>query len=191
MSEKKFKVGDKVKVVKTNPKWARYVTELEKFVGGEFEVLRVDNESCAITKFPQWWLDFNCLELVQDEPEQFMFQGYPLNVGDTLWSFMEGYTEVLQINLTKRAPIETNYCVYLADGRMDDDFKFATLFWDKPQFELPKKPKPKVKKYLVLFKRNDDSFGITTEYYKTLENLNGMSQSLKGIHLILESEKEF
>lgn len=136
----------------------------------------------------------NC-EIVVDEPEQFMFQGYPLNVGDQLYDTTRGWMNISEICEDDNYPIKTlQGHSYTTEGKEWNRAIAIILYWDNPKFELPKKPMPKVKKYLVLYK-GKYYYGISNEYYETLDQFleayaepNGYT---KAIHLILESEKEF
>lgn len=73
-----------------------------------------------------------------------------VKVGDKLWSIQLGECVVIDVENGERYPIVAEGSEYSArymfDGRHDIHNCCPSLFWSKPEFELPPRPKRMVKK---------------------------------------------
>ena len=73
-----------------------------------------------------------------------------VKVGDKLWSFELGECEVIELLETKFKAIsplkEWNYYCFNGKSLYRNGFQTQTLFYSKPEFEPPPKPKRMVKK---------------------------------------------
>ena len=87
-------------------------------------------------------------------------------VGDKAWCIQLGDVEIID-NYTRHptypVPVQVKdatgqYEEYTIKGHLNESDVFPSLFWSKPVFEMPQKPKRKVKKVLhgwVNIHRND------------------------------------
>ena len=161
-------------------------------IGEVFEVKFTSSLSYTLTNHDNKLFISDC-EVITDELEQFMFQGYPLNVSDKLYNILNGWVTVTHINPNDEYPIDINdMYTYTVDGKRAQVNINPVLFWDEPKFELPKKPVPKIKKYLVLFIDGNGNYQVSKFHYENLlKFVSSSSRDCKAIHLILESEREF
>ena len=127
--------------------------------------------------------------------------GKEINIGDKVWDFLSGWSEVVTLGKTSFFPIHTNITNYSSEGMHTLSQKFPRLFWQ--EFEIPahafEKPKPKVKKYLVLYEgvgEGEDGFYTTQnwgkKYYLSKDEFYKANSGLpyNFISLIIESEIE-
>lgn len=63
----KFKVGDKVKIIRKSmgSYLAPWVSDMDKFIGGIFQISGIRENIFQIISFP-YWLPFECAELVEE-----------------------------------------------------------------------------------------------------------------------------
>jgi hypothetical protein len=62
--------------------------------------------------------------------------GQPINVGDRVWDFLDGWTEVTYIVDNSLYAIHTTRRSYTSDGKFQNGYLATTLFWN--EFEVPK-----------------------------------------------------
>jgi len=72
-------------------------------------------------------------------------------VGDKVWSINYGWGEITEIYTGDTYPICVRFVgesgiTYTLNGYIDEFDMNPTLFWDELQFEIPVKPKRKIKK---------------------------------------------
>jgi hypothetical protein len=77
-------------------------------------------------------------------------------IGDEVWSIHQGWGVVKEINLHEQYPIGVSFrgetCqTFTFDGRCWIGHKYPTLFWNEIQFEIPERPKRKVKKEITVW----------------------------------------
>lgn len=109
-------------------------------------------------------------------------------VGDKISAFgVEG--EVVSINVSGDFPIKCNFvdgysATFSSDGRYYD--------WQEPSLKLIERPKKKVKKYIVLFKRleYENQFQVSGDHYADREDFESRTYGNQFIQLIKESEIE-
>lgn len=77
-------------------------------------------------------------------------------IGDRVWSISFGWGEITNINTNiANYPLKVDFVngapqTYAIDGRFYKSDQNPTLFWDEIKFEIPKRPKRKVKKTLQI-----------------------------------------
>jgi hypothetical protein len=98
-----------------------------------------------------------------------------VKVGDKIWTIVDGWTKVVDINLDYTYPIETRNNTYELDGKVNIDDKYPSAF-----LEYPFKEQPIEKDTLVWFKDCEDAFW-KVGYYSHFEN---------GKHYIFNSSKK-
>lgn len=125
--------------------------------------------------------------------------GKEIKVGDKVWDFLSGWSEVVTLGKNSFFPINTNITNYSSEGMHALSQKFPRLFWQ--EFEIPahafEKQKVMVKKYFVLFKCNGE-YNTTSNWrennrFKSKKEFDAAYNTLvefKFISLILESEIE-
>ena len=96
-------------------------------------------------------------------------------INDKVWSINYGWGKISDIEEGVIGVKFSNYLFdeYTFDGVKDGDM-YPTLFWDEIQFETPKQPKRKVRKFIVIFTNNHDKMGVFgnsyfPEFYDTYE----------------------
>lgn len=121
--------------------------------------------------------------------------GEEIKVGDKVWDVRFGWSEVVFLHKGSSFPIQTNFSSYLESGKGYEEHKSPSLFWQ--EFEIPanayEKPKEKVKKYVVVYQKDDGVFETSGGFFESLEefDLEYGRFNWKGIYLIPESMKEF
>lgn len=69
--------------------------------------------------------------------------------GDKVWSFTGGWCNIVDTDYSQAYPISTNHGhSYTLDGMILTTHWNPSLFWDEIKFEIPPRPKRKVKKVL-------------------------------------------
>lgn len=117
--------------------------------------------------------------------------GYKVKIGDKVFDILKGWGKVSSITFHPQFPIAVDFeysseCSYTLEGKYLLQDNQRRLYWDEPKFVIPKKPKPKVNKYLVVF-RSSLGYGISSNYYKDKEDFVSKMGNLTFVHLILES----
>ena len=78
-------------------------------------------------------------------------------VGDRVYSFQFGWCRISHVGENSLIPLritseeDATTAWITLDGKMYPSYKDPTVFWDKPQFELPKKPLPDLKMNDLIF----------------------------------------
>lgn len=85
--------------------------------------------------------------------EKKMFEG--ARVGDKVWHITRGKGKITNIIFSERWPIEVKFkngiSIYTFEGKdLEKDIN-PSLFWDEIEFDIPTKPKRKVKRYINLY----------------------------------------
>lgn len=83
------------------------------------------------------------------------------SVGDRVYSFEYGWCRITYVSDNSDFPLciaseETGLSTWItADGKLSPTYKDPTVFWCKPEFELPKRPLPDLKVNDLVFVRDD------------------------------------
>lgn len=112
--------------------------------------------------------------------------GYPVKVGDRVWSIFEGFTEISKIDVGSTYKFLAGQFYFTSYGKYQDD-EFPSLFWqpiDPSAIEAAKvKPKPVEYEWQFLyeFKQNDNTVFNTTGFFKDAQlAYNHLSKCLPG-----------
>lgn len=130
----------------------------------------------------------------------YIMDGREVKIGDKLYDLVYGEGVVREVyhSVNHESYVYVNFpTVSLCNIEYGINYIFAgyngcnrTLFWSKPEFEIPEPPKQKVKKYRVLYttKINPDNYGISSGHYKNQEEFDKQFEWVyKFIQLIEDS----
>lgn len=121
----------------------------------------------------------------------YMLDGHEVKVGDKLYDLVYGEVTVYYIllnKLTTKSKFGVDVC-YNGNGILNyfQDTLNRTLFWSKPEFEIPKPPKKLVQKYKIVY-TNDVGYAVSINYYKSMDDFNlYRGAGFKAIQLIEDS----
>jgi hypothetical protein len=82
--------------------------------------------------------------------EKAMFED--AQVGDRVWDFRYGFGEIATVDPSNNYPLKVKFpcangaMTYTLDGKHYSNEAFLSLFWDEIKFDIPPRPKRKVKK---------------------------------------------
>jgi hypothetical protein len=82
------------------------------------------------------------------------------NVGDRVYSFEYGWCRITYVSDNSDFPLciaseDTGLSTWITlDGKLSPTYKDPTVFWCKPEFELPKRPLPDLKMNDLVFVQN-------------------------------------
>lgn len=121
-------------------------------------------------------------------------------IGDRVWSFSNGWGTIDEITTESVYALIIKFdnkevISYTFDGRFSTSDALPTLFWDEIKFEIPSKPKQKVKKWFGIFYvsiRNEwrvCGHGMTPALYNSLDEAEEDNAGV-GIKKFFEIEVE-
>ena len=91
-------------------------------------------------------------------------------IGDRLYSVEDGWGIVEAINTSRIYPLtmKFDFCVksFTLEGRRYIGSQNPTLFWDKIEFEIPKRPLPDLKVDTPVFVWNEKGMAREKKYFK-------------------------
>lgn len=107
--------------------------------------------------------------------KELTLHGFPIKLGDRVWSFASGWGTVTAFN-----PVFADYKLrvkhdneivrtYTTDGKEFLHDKGAILHWNEVVFEFPAKPCPPVFEYKILYKNNVGEHNLTSKFYTSLD----------------------
>jgi hypothetical protein len=98
-----------------------------------------------------------------------------VKVGDRIWTIEDGWQEVVDIDLSDKYPIETQYNTYTIDGKAGTSNKYPSAF-----LEYPFKDQP-IEKDTLVWCRNGNDFYWAVGYYSHFED---------GKHIVFSASKK-
>jgi len=122
-----------------------------------------------------------------------------VKIGDKVWDFIYGYGKVIDIENDSLYPIVVKFKNFIGlfnKNGIKINFENQTLFWDEIKFEIPKRPKIKLKKGKYLIDLNDDTIYENDKFidylYEEYSKENGLVRNNKALaENVLKQIKKF